>query len=290
MSCVHVTWCGPRHVALTTFDLSPARKKTEQDRPEPSPLLVADLDRERVVWQYQPGLGQGIDHMPDDRHWYLAAPQVTRPARLAALALPDKEAEAAIAAAPPVKPLVSPGDPVSLSVDLGLAADHEKSEEVRAGLQKRFEELMAHNKWTASTKAPRVFKVLLKERIGEEEMRLLLLRGRGHRVTIGPTMLIHPLEVRCEVSLTDDAGKTLWTLARTFSAEHSERFIPLDRPERKLPESFRVQPWINAIGWAMDVQLPGKIYPPSYYEGIGESKLTPTGATRVRLLAQAPGK
>lgn len=123
-------------------------------------------------------------------------------------------------------------------------------------------------------KAAIAMKVVLKEWIGEEEMRLHTLRGGA--------MAVHPLEIRCEITVgREGKDSAAWTQAKTITVNDRDRVFTEDR-DRELPEYFRSMPWLGAIAWCEDFLLPSRVYPDAAYAGLGQSRLTQDGPIQVR--------
>ncbi len=286
-------WAGPRHVLVrqvpppeekpkpspgttgiagldpTRFLQPPAVPKM----PELPPLLLVDLDRGMVMWKYQASYSPPIDS-PDGRYWYVASREILAAAKLVPADLPEKEILRTIAAAAPPQPILAPRSQVKLSVKLDLAGKREGSDKVQARLEQAFRAMLEKGGFLVDEKAAIAMKVVLKEWIGEEELRLHTLRGGA--------MAVHPLEIRCEISVgREGKDAAAWTQATKITPDDRDRVFTEDK-DRELPDYFRSMPWLGAIAWCEDFLLPSRVYPDAAYAGLGQSRLTQDGPIQVR--------
>ena len=283
-----LAWCGPSLLAMRTTERSTNRFDAASFHF--GKLLVVDLELQRTIWQYAGEWVRDVFAAPGDRYWYYAPSNILASVNLIAARLPDEKAAKMISAVPADKPLLAAKSKVRLTVEVTPARTVAKVDVVRKLLRDNYAQILTANDWTQDDKAPVELKVSLKERIGDPNMVLYRSSIRPYHRG-GTAMVIHPIEVECELSVEDKSThKKAWSIAKTTSYEREFETLRLNEWEQQLPADFLAAPWKAAIRWAKEQRVPATIFAANHYNALGGSSLTFQGAGPPQMLLEKTSK
>lgn len=260
-----ISWTDVGHVALRNEDGS---------------LLLVDLAQETIVWRYTLAFGRHGGFSPDGRHWFAGAENAVDFASLTALELPSPDAQATLKTFPKIDPVIGRGTTVAIEFALAPPPDAGKHAEIQNELKQRFTEALTKAGIPVVPQSALRLKIETIEKPTEDVLNLRSIGPGFGNISVPVSILT------AKASFIDGANSVFWESQTTFKTDVGFiEHIPGDVDPKMY---IRMKPWRQSVGWLKTLPVPQKIYHKDIADGLGESKLTPAGAVRVKAIQQLP--
>jgi len=269
-SGVSMHFCGDNYVLLDTKLILDA--KTQVDA-----RLLIDLERQMIVWKYNPASGLHVADSPDGRHWFLAMPSArSTSVSLVAATLPEPAAQAKLANAK-FEPdmVIKPGSQVTLQTTLSATPPGKPG--FAQDLTKMFTDTLTRNKISVTDGQSVVMKVTMNN-IKTGKMMELQLSQFGGATVVNQKVSIPENLVECSVQVLR-GGNVVWERKQSFA--NGALFFQV--PQGKTAEQhLNDMMWESAGNFLLHFQPPAYVFADSAFNGLGSSPLTAETASAAR--------